>query len=456
MYTEPAFSMQSVENWLVEWGPRILGALAILVVAYLVGKAVKWALAKGIDKIPGAHHANQGVADKKETIGARLGDVGFWLLLLIGVVLALNTLQLTAVSQPLNQLLAEFFAFVPRLVGAVITFFVGFLLATIAKRLVVAAMQAANLDGWLQKAGLNRVTGAGGIANALGTLVFVLILIPTAIAALQLLGIEAISAPAVAVLNEVLTAIPNVLAAAIVLAIAFVIARWVATLIQQLLPSLGFDNSIRAITSLGGDTPSSASTASSSYASTSSPTSSPSVSTGGGVTPSKIVAQVAFTAIMIFAAVEAARLLQFAEISDILSEILALGGQVLLGGVIIAAGVIIANILSKAIDRSTNGADGFASVIVKWATIALSVAIGLRFMGLANDIITLAFGLILGSAAVAAALAFGIGGREQAGRWLQQWSQQAQQKAAEKNAQARAQQAAPTYTPPTYTPPPAE
>ena len=451
MYTEPAFSMQSVENWLVEWGPRILGALAILVVAYFVGKAVKWALAKGIDKIPGAHHANQG-ADKKETIGARLGDVGFWLLLLIGVVLALNTLQLTAVSAPLNTLLNEFFAFVPRLVGAVITFFVGFLLATIAKRLVVAALDAANLDGWLQKAGLGRVTGAGGLSKALGTLVFVLILIPTAIAALQLLGVEAISTPAVAVLNEVLTAIPNVLAAAIVLAIAFVIARWVASLIEQLLPSLGFDNSIRSLSNLGGDTPSSASTAAPGYTSTSATSS----ASSGGTSPSKIVGQVAFAAIMIFAAVEAANLLQFAEISNILSEILALGGQVLFGGVIIAAGVIIANILSRAIDRSTNGADGFASVIVKWATIALSVAIGLRFMGLANDIITLAFGLILGSAAVAAALAFVIGGREQAGRWLQQWSQQAQQKAQQKQAQAAAAPPQPTYTPPTYTPPPAE
>ena len=128
------------------------------------------------------------------------------------------------------------------------------------------------------------------------------------------------------------------------------------------------------------------------------------------------------------------------------------------GGVIIAAGVMIANFLSKMLDRSTGGADGFASVIVKWATIALSVAIGLRFMGLANDIITLAFGLILGSAAVAAALAFGIGGREQAGQWLQQWSQQAQQKQQQKQAEKQAQQAAtppapPAYTPPSYTPP---
>ncbi|MBW3560169.1 MAG: mechanosensitive ion channel, partial [Proteobacteria bacterium] len=205
MYTEPAISMRSVENWLVEWGPRILGALAILVVAYLVGKGVKWALAKGIDKIPGAQHANHGVQNKGETIGARLGDVGYWLVLLIGIVLALNTLGLSAVSQPLNDLLTQFFNFVPRLVGAVLIFFVGFLLATIAKRLVVAAAGAANLDALLQRAGLNRVTGASGIANALGTLVFVLIIIPVAISALQVLGIEAISGPAVAVLNEILT-----------------------------------------------------------------------------------------------------------------------------------------------------------------------------------------------------------------------------------------------------------
>jgi hypothetical protein len=169
------------------------------------------------------------------------------------------------------------------------------------------------------------------------------------------------------------------------------------------------------------------------------------------VTPSKIVAQIAFAAIMIFAAVEAARLLQFAEISNILGEILALGGQVIFGGIIITAGVVIAQLLSKTIDRSTGGADGFASVIVKWATIALSVAIGLRFMGLANDIITLAFGLILGSAAVAAALAFGIGGRQQAAKWLERADSAAQQKVQQKQAQA-----AVAPQPPTYTPPPAE
>jgi uncharacterized membrane protein YedE/YeeE len=42
-------------------------------------------------------------------------------------------------------------------------------------------------------------------------------------------------------------------------------------------------------------------------------------------------------------------------------------------------------------------------------------------MRLANEIIELAFGLLLGSIAVAAAIAFGVGGRDLAARQLETW-----------------------------------
>jgi hypothetical protein len=51
----------------------------------------------------------------------------------------------------------------------------------------------------------------------------------------------------------------------------------------------------------------------------------------------------------------------------------------------------------------------------------LFTAIGLTFMGLADQIVMLAFGLILGSAAVATAIAFGLGGRDYAARLLDEW-----------------------------------
>jgi hypothetical protein len=58
---------------------------------------------------------------------------------------------------------------------------------------------------------------------------------------------------------------------------------------------------------------------------------------------------------------------------------------------------------------------------VRYAIIALFTAIGLTFMGLADAIVMMAFGLILGSAAVATALAFGLGGRDAAARVLERY-----------------------------------
>jgi len=56
--------------------------------------------------------------------------------------------------------------------------------------------------------------------------------------------------------------------------------------------------------------------------------------------------------------------------------------------------------------------------VVRYATIALFVAMGLKYMGIADSIITLAFGSVVVGGALAAALAFGLGGREAAARTL--------------------------------------
>ena len=45
-------------------------------------------------------------------------------------------------------------------------------------------------------------------------------------------------------------------------------------------------------------------------------------------------------------------------------------------------------------------------------------------MGIADDIVNLAFGLVLGAVAVATALAFGLGGREAAGRVTDRWARE--------------------------------
>lgn len=91
-----------------------------------------------------------------------------------------------------------------------------------------------------------------------------------------------------------------------------------------------------------------------------------------------------------------------------------LAGQILLGLVILAVGNFFANLAHKLLSKSEGSA--IIASVARYAILALVLAIGLHAMGIAEDIVLLAFGLSLGSIAVAVALSFGLGGRDAAGK----------------------------------------
>ena len=391
---------------LIQWGPRVVLAILILIVTHFVAKAVQWGVAKAIDRVPVLkRHPQSG----GESVGVELGRLAYWLVWLVGLIAALQPLGLSGVLTPVTSLTNEVFAFLPRLLGAGLFFFAGLILARIVRHVIEAALGALNIERLLGRAGISigepplavdesgvATEGAAparsSIARAVGVIVSATIIIFAAIAALQILQISAISDPATAMLNSIALAIPRVLAALVWLAIAFLIGRWVKTLIETVLPSLGFDDSVRAL----GIMPASSN-------------------------PSRVVGAIALTAILLAAAIEAARQLGGDSVAALLFQITELGGKVIFGTVIIVAGLFLARMLSSLVGSST-GEAGYAQTVVKYAIIALFTAIGLTFMGLADQIVMMAFGLILGSAAVATAIAFGLGGRDAAARILEQWA----------------------------------
>lgn len=385
------------------WGPRLLVAILILLVTHFLAKAIKWGLAKAVDKVPALQRKS--AAQPGETLGTQLGSLAYWVVWLVGLIVALQPLGLAQALTPIHALTNEIFLYFPRIVGAGLIFFIGILFARIVRNIVETALAATNADGWLSKLGVGELTGAEqsslpaiapaaaskmSISRTIGMVVFALIAIPVSIAALEALGISSIVDPAVTVLQTVLNAIPSIFAAAIVLAIAWFIGRWVKGIVEQILSSLGFD---RALTGWGGFVPT--------------------------AQPSRVVGAIVLTAIMLFGAIEATRLLDFDAVAQILVQVTELGGRVVFGSAIIVVGVLMARIVTNLVGQSV-GESGLPSIL-KYAIIALAVAIGLRFMGLANEIVNLAFGLILGAAAVACALAFGLGGRATAHKLLEKW-----------------------------------
>jgi hypothetical protein len=401
--TDP--QVQYWQDILTYWAPRVLGAVLILLAAWVLARAVKWGIAKLVDKIPALQKHNE--AEPGKTVGGLIGDVAYWLIILIGLMLALQPLGLTQVLDPVRELTTNTFAFIPNLIAAVLIFFIGLVIAKIVRRLVEGALLAANVDGWLRRTGLVESAGAApasaegapptaapraSISRSLGLVVFFLIMIPVTIAALDALNIAAISGPATEMLRTILDAIPNVLGALILVAIGYFLGKLAKQAIEQILPSMGFDRAVSAL----GFSPESSS-------------------------PSRTVGTIVMIAILIFFAIKAAELLNSPIIAVMLAQVLELGSRVLFGVGIIIAGVIIARIVAGLVSGA--GTEGWLPAILKWSIIALAVAMGLRFMGLANEIVIIAFAAIIGSAAIACALAFGLGGRPTAHKLLERWTE---------------------------------
>ena len=393
------------QNQLYEWGPRVLLAILILVVTHFVAKAVQWGLAKIINRVPLLKRDPQ---SGEQRIGKEVGRLGYWIVWLVGLIAALQPLGLSGVLTPVTALTNEVFAFIPKLLGAGLFFFAGLILARIVRHIIEAALGALNLEKLASQAGLKLgdetpparragddaaipIPTRNSIARAAGMTVSAIIIIFAAIGALDILQIEAVSEPSKNMLNMIALAIPQVIAALLILAIFFIAGRWVKTLIETVLPSFGFDRGVKALGIISDN-----------------------------VVPSRVLGTVAMIALILIGLMEAARKVGGDSSAALLFQVTELGGKVIFGTVIIVAGLFLARILATLVGSST-GEGGYAQTIVKYAIVALFTAIGLTFMGLANEIVMMAFGLILGSAAIATALAFGLGGREWAARQLDRW-----------------------------------
>jgi hypothetical protein len=376
---------------------KVVLAVVILIATWIVARIVRWAVAKLVSRI--GFLQKEG-ADGRE-IGDSIGKIASLLVWLFGLIAVLQVFQLQEVLGPIQGMLDTIMGYLPNLIAAAFVFFIGYVIATIIKQLIEALLGAVDFAGLAGKAkGAATSVGTEGtvggepavapapstretnarIVSVIGNLVFAIILIVVAIAALQILGISSISDPATAMLEMILAAVPRIIAAVVVLGIGYLIAKFVGDILESTLRGVGTDD---AVARLGVTT--------------------------GRTSPSAVITLVVKIAILVFFAIMAAQLLGFPTITNLLNEILVLGGKVVIGGAIIAAGVFIANLLAKLVE-------GTAGTIIRYATIVLFSAIGLQYMGLADSIITLAFGSLVVGGALAAALAFGHGGRAAAGR----------------------------------------
>lgn len=400
-------------NQLIGFLPKLVGAGIILVTAWFLATIVKIITVRSLRAFNLDERLNPEPEDRAPSLNQlslseTIGNALYWFIFLLFLAPVLDTLGLQQALQPVQALITEVLLILPNILAAILIGVVGWFIANVVRRIVTNLLATTGIDNLGSRLGLSSTAGVQPLSSIIGTIVYVLILIPVAIAALNALRIDAISIPAIAMLQQVLNALPAIFTAVAIWIVAYFIGRFVADLVTSILTNLGFNN---IFSILGLTTPSRRIVISTE--STTPPIPSR--------TPSEIAGIVALVGIMLFATVAAVNILNIPALTALVSGIVIIFGRILAGLIIFAIGLFLANLAFNIITSSGERQAQILGQVARIAIIALVSAMALQQIGVASDIVNLAFGLLLGAIAVAIALAFGLGGRDIAREQVQEW-----------------------------------
>jgi hypothetical protein len=359
-------------------GPIII-ALIILVVGLLLARLIRGVVEKALSHVS---FLNRTAADGSTTNFARpIAMLVYYLIVLFVLIAVLAQMGLTDVLDPLKAMASQFVNYIPNIIGAGIVGYVGYILAKIISDFVGIGLGKADEQLALK-------TGNSDIqVSKLGkTFVFAAILLPIIVAALGILDIEAISGPATAMIQKLMAAIPNIIAAGVILTVTWFVAKFVVQILTGILDGMQVDTLPQKLGITGLFTPT--------------------------FTPTRLVGGAVMFFAMLTGFTAAVDKLNISIISEIMARVLEFGGGILIGGVILVIGNFLSMLAHDAIAKSNPWMAGIA----RFAILGLVLAMGLKAMGLADNIVNMAFGFTLGAVAVAASLAFGFGGRDAAKR----------------------------------------
>lgn len=378
------------------YGIPILKAAAILVVGWLVAKGVSIGMKKALDrtdwdnklaaKITGGRAA--GVA-----IEAGVSRFVYWLIMLFVFTAVFEALGLTVVTEPINVLLTKITGFLPQALAAFLVAGIAWAVATVLRVVVANLLGAFQFDQKLgEQAGdeMKKLSLGSTLADAAYYFVWLLFL-PQIIDALQMDGLS----PVKEMVGQILGFLPSLFGAVLVFFLFYLVARIVQRLATSLLAGVGFDGLPEW---LGLGKPRS-----------------------GRGAASAVAGYVILAILLFLGGVQAFKTLGLETVSTLAEQLLAGLFNIVVAVVIFGVGLFVSRVAYKAISPNGQGQSALLGNVARIAILIFTGAMALFRAGLASQIVTLAFGALIVGLAAAAALAFGLGGRDEAARTIAEW-----------------------------------
>lgn len=384
--------------------PRFLGAAAVLILAWIVASVFRLVVLRGLQalgldsRLEAATHSQP-----EHHVSDTIATVIFWTVILFFLPAALRVLDLEAAVIPLTSMFARTLSAVPDIFAAGSILLVGWIVARVVRAVMIGFTEAMGLQGLALRIGLSKLLGGQRVTTILGTLAYVITLIPVIVASIDALHLDMLSRPAVGALASLFNALPYLFGSLLILTMAFLIGRVLRDFVAGILRGFGFDSILSAI----GLSSRRAAMA--------------------GRSPSQLGGTVVMAFVMIFAAMEAAEILHLQNLADLISRFIEFMAQVVLAVVIVGVGFWLANFTRRVIQAGGTGdspdnSNLLLGNLARYSIIVFAFALGFQQMGIGKEIVVTAFALILGAICLALALSFGLGSRELAQRTVENWA----------------------------------
>ncbi|MBQ9805638.1 MAG: mechanosensitive ion channel [Clostridia bacterium] len=370
------------------WAIGFVRFVVYLAVAFLAAGISGWIVTKflkliKLDKKLDKWGVNEGVLGTSMKF---VGKLVYLIVFLLFLPSALEAIGITSVSNPINGVVSTFINYLPNIIAALILVYVGVLVAQILGQIVSVLLKKTKLDSLVKRVDSEEKKTIL-LSDVLVKILMGVIILVAIVAALTVLGIEAISAPAIGIVNSIFGAIPSIILAVVVVTIGMFVASLACGLLYNILVAANFDSVVTKVL--------------------------PQLK----VSATKIVVNLVRTFIIIFVAAQGIEALNLPILTMIVTAVISYLPLVIKAAVILFVAFIGANMLEAIIIKANANAAHLAK-IVKVAIFTLAGFMILSQLDIASTIVNTAFIVTISAIAIAFALAFGLGGKDFAKKTL--------------------------------------
>ncbi len=404
--------LQNILNEMGSAVPNILKALLILAGAWLIALVVKFAVIKILRSIQFSERfekamkaEEEGEKKPRKDMAESFGNFLFYFILLFALLPFLDALNLTALVDPLKTMFAKVLGYTPNVLTALAVLVLGYFLARICERITTNFARAAGINRFIEGMRFESVLKSVDVARIIGTVVFLLILVPVLASAFQIVDLPVITSAFGTMIGQVATAIPRIVGAFILLILGLIVGRYVGDFVEQILKDVGFDVilsriGLERLEKKDGTE-----------------------EVRAGRTLSAVVGNLVMAVIVLFALMEGFRIVRLDMVADAVDKLILFLPDVLIAFLILGVGFYLAKVLEGIVQRSFAAERtieaNIMGLVLRYAVIVFAFFMAFDELGIAHSVVVTAFTILLATAGLGLALAFGLGGREEAKKYLE-------------------------------------